>query len=80
MSPQSGGDWVFVDFPIDGVGNTHVYIEKGGGYVRRCDTSILRGEGDVCQVEEDELRDMLEEDTSGFCPECVRFLDGVVVR
>lgn len=71
-------DWVFVGFPMD-VGKTHIYMEKDGNFVQRCDTRAARSEGGVCKISEDEMRQLLDDDDKNFCPECLRYLSGLAM-
>lgn len=55
----------------------HICIEQNGEFVRRCDTDELAES--VVGVTADELATMMSSSDYTFCPECTRFMTGVVV-
>lgn len=64
---------MFVDCPIESKSDTHMYIRHDGRYVRRCDTNISIDEDELCEVDEDEISNILGDKSDEFCPTCLRY-------
>jgi hypothetical protein len=74
---MSQTNWISLGYPISKDGETHVFVEDGGDIVQRCDTSVTATEGDVVNVSEDELTQMLRKEDHNFCGECIRYMSQV---
>lgn len=70
---------IYTEYPLDKEGN-HIFNRKSSDFVQRCNTSVSKSASEIIEVSEDEFKDIIKDSKYEICPQCLRYMQGIVVE